>query len=172
VWSILSAMVAWHRALACQTRHSKTLIYPSCKGTESFWILGFLADQARLSVCWSHDTWPDTWTCEAMRCWGFKRWTSNASLPVCFRLSVWAVKCCSHLARPCEAFHNWGGKICGTLIDQSHDAWSESGDMTRVMTSIGVGKCGRSQDIRSKSYILTRVGHTTGVTRYLHYKHV
>jgi hypothetical protein len=27
-----------------QTRHSKTLIRPSCKGIESFWILEFLSD--------------------------------------------------------------------------------------------------------------------------------
>jgi hypothetical protein len=32
------------------TRHSKTVIHLSCRGTESFWILRFLSDQARLSV--------------------------------------------------------------------------------------------------------------------------
>jgi hypothetical protein len=50
VRSVLSAMVARHRALARLTRHSKALIRPSCKGTESFRILGFLSDQAELSV--------------------------------------------------------------------------------------------------------------------------
>jgi hypothetical protein len=39
-------MVAWHRALARLTRHSKTFIHPSCKRIESFWILVFLSDQA------------------------------------------------------------------------------------------------------------------------------
>jgi hypothetical protein len=39
-----------HRALARLTKHSKTLINLSCKGTESFWILRFLSDQAGLSV--------------------------------------------------------------------------------------------------------------------------
>jgi hypothetical protein len=43
-------MVVWHRVLARLTEHSKALIRPSCKGTESFWIFEFLSDQARLSV--------------------------------------------------------------------------------------------------------------------------
>jgi hypothetical protein len=43
-------MIARHRALAHLTRHSNTLIRPSSKGIESFWILGFLSDQAELSV--------------------------------------------------------------------------------------------------------------------------
>jgi hypothetical protein len=59
VWLVLSAMVTWHRALAHLTRHSKTLICLSCKGTESFWILEFLSDQAGLSACWARDIWPD-----------------------------------------------------------------------------------------------------------------
>jgi hypothetical protein len=50
MWSVHSAKVAWHRALVHLTRHLMTLIRPSCKGTESFWILGFLTDQAGLSV--------------------------------------------------------------------------------------------------------------------------
>jgi hypothetical protein len=52
-------MVAQHRALARQTRRLKTLIHPSCKGIESFWILKFLSDQTRLSVYRSHDTRPN-----------------------------------------------------------------------------------------------------------------
>jgi hypothetical protein len=43
-------MVARHRALARLTRHVKTMIHLSRKGTESFLILGFLSDQAGLSV--------------------------------------------------------------------------------------------------------------------------
>jgi hypothetical protein len=133
------------------------LIRLSCKGTESFWILRFLLDQAGLSVHRSRGTWPDTQTCEAARCWCFKCWMSHASLPSCFWLSVRVVRCCSHLARPCKVFHNLGGKTCGTLINQSHDAWSESED------TIGVGKCDQSRDIWPKSYLPTGVGHTIEV---------
>jgi hypothetical protein len=43
-------MVARHKVLGHLTRHSKILIRPSCKGTESFWILEFLSYQAGLSV--------------------------------------------------------------------------------------------------------------------------
>jgi hypothetical protein len=53
VWWSLSTMDAQHRPLSLLTRHSKILIHPSCKGTEPFWILKFLSDQARLSVRWS-----------------------------------------------------------------------------------------------------------------------
>jgi hypothetical protein len=49
------------------------------------------------------------------------------------------------------------------LIDRSRDARLESGDTTGFVTSIGVEKCDPSQDIRSESYLSTRVGHTTGV---------
>jgi hypothetical protein len=177
-WSVLNAMVAWHRVLTLLTRHSKTFIRPSCKGTESFWILGFLTNQAGVSVCWSRGTWPDSWTCEVMRCWGFECWTSHASLPICFQLSVQTVRCYSHLARPCEIFHNWGDKTWGTLIDRNHDARPESGDTIGVMMPTGVGKCDRSWDIWPESYLPIRVGHTTEVTYttrvviYLHYKHV
>jgi hypothetical protein len=59
VWSILSAMVAWYRALARLTRHLKILIHLSCMGTKSLWILGFLLDHVRLSALWSRGSWPD-----------------------------------------------------------------------------------------------------------------
>jgi hypothetical protein len=111
------------------------------RGTESFLILRFLLDQVGLSVCLLRDTWPDTWTCEAMRWWGCKHWMSHASLPVYFWLSVRAVRCCNHLDRPCQVFHIWGGKTCGTLIDRSRDAWSESGDTIGVVMSIRIRKC-------------------------------
>jgi hypothetical protein len=156
-------MVTRHRALARLTRYSKALIRWSSKGIESFWILGFLLDQAGPSVHWLRDTWSDTWTCEAMRCWGFECWTRDASLPVYFWLSVPALRCCSHLARSCEVFHSWGGKTCGLLIDRSCDAWPESGDMTRVTTSTGVRKCDQSRDIRLESCLPTGVGHMTEV---------
>jgi hypothetical protein len=146
-------MVVWHRALAYLTRHLKTIIRPSCKGTKSFWILRILSYQAGLSVHRSHGTWPNIWTC----------WTSHASLPVCCWLSVWAVRCCSYLARQCEVFHNWGGKTCNTLIDRSRDARPESGDTNGVVTSTGVGKCEKSRDIQPESYLSTEVGHRTGV---------
>jgi hypothetical protein len=32
------------------------LIHPSCKGIESFWMLGFLSDQFGLSARWSRST--------------------------------------------------------------------------------------------------------------------
>jgi hypothetical protein len=144
MWSVLSAIFARLRASARLTRHSKTLIHPRCKGTESFWILKFLSDQTGLSVHWLHDTWPNTQTYEAMRCWGFKHWMSHSSLPVYFSLSVQVVRCCSHLDWPCEVFHNWGDKTCIMLISRSHDARLESGDTTRVVTSIGVRKCDQS----------------------------
>jgi hypothetical protein len=159
-------MVAQHRTLARLTRHSKTLIHPSYRGTMSFWILMFLSDQAGLSVVGhtAHDL--TTWACKTVRYWGFERWSSHAPLPVCFQLSVWAVRCYSHLARSCEVFHIWGGKTCGTLIDRSRDTQPELGDMTGVVTSTGVRKCNQSRDIRPESYL------PTGVMIYLHYKHV
>jgi hypothetical protein len=165
-------MVAQHRALALLIRHSKTLIRPSCKGVESFWILRILSDQVGLSVISRTAHVLTTRACEAMRYWGFERWSNQAYLLVCFRLSVQLVRCYSHLARSYEVFHNWGGKTCGTLIDWSHDARPESGDTTGVVTSIGVRKCNRGQDIQPESYLSTRVGHTIGVVMYLHYKHV
>jgi hypothetical protein len=54
----------------------------------------------------------------------------------------------------------------------------EPGETSKVVMSTGVRKYDRSRDIRSESYLLTRVGHatdvahTTGVMIYLHYKHV
>jgi hypothetical protein len=136
-------MVTWHRALARLTRHSKTLICSSYRGTESF-ILKFLSDQTGLSVVGRAAHGLTTWTCEAMRYWGFECWSSHASLSVCFRLGVQAVRCYSHLARSCKVFHNWGDKTCGTLIDRSRDAHPESGDTTVVVTLTGVRKCDRS----------------------------
>jgi hypothetical protein len=47
------------------------------------------------------------------------------------------------------------------LIDRSHDARPESGDMSEVVMSTGVGKGDPSRDIRPESYLLTRVGHMT-----------
>jgi hypothetical protein len=157
-------MVAWHRALAHLTRHSKTLIHLSCKGTEYFWILGFLSDQAGLSVIHRAADGLTTLACEVVRYWGFERWLSHASRPICFQLSILAVRCCSHLARPCEVFHSWGGKTCGMLIDYSRDEWPESGDTTKVVMLTGVRKWDQSQYIRSESCLPTGVGHTTRVT--------
>jgi hypothetical protein len=179
-------MTAWRRAHL--TKHWKSW---DTRGTESFWILGFLSDQDGLSAHWSHDTWPNTWTCEVVRCWGFKCWTSHALYSNCYWLGVRVVRCCSHLTRPCVVFHRWVGKTCGTLIDQSHDAWPESGDTTGAMTSIRVRKCDQSWDIRpelryttgvassDQSHVfrpesrirpelrlLTRVRHTTEVTSF------
>jgi hypothetical protein len=48
----------------------------------------------------------------------------------------------------------------------------KSRDTSKVVTSIGVGKCDRSWDIQSESYPLTGVGHMIGVVIYLHFKHV
>jgi hypothetical protein len=64
--------------------------------------------QAKCSLValWLCGAWPDYSRMRSCVTWGFKRWTSHVSLPVCFRLSVWAVRWCSHLARPCEVFHS------------------------------------------------------------------
>jgi hypothetical protein len=43
--SVLTVVAARHRAMAHLTRHSNSMIHPSCKGTKSFWVLGFLVDQ-------------------------------------------------------------------------------------------------------------------------------
>jgi hypothetical protein len=137
-------MVTRHRALVRLTRHSKTLIHPSCRGTMSFWILGFLSDQARLSVVGRTTHELTTRAYKVMRYWGFERWSGRASLPVCFWLIIRALGCCSHLARPCEVFHSWDGKTCDTLIDRSHDVPPESGDTIEIVTSTGVRKCDRS----------------------------
>jgi hypothetical protein len=137
-------MVTWHRALARLTRHLKTLISPSFKGIESFWILKFLSDQAGLSVVDRAAHGLTTWACEAMRYWGFEHWSSHVSLPVCFRLSVQAIRCYSHLAWPCEVVHSWGGKTCGTLNGRSHDARPKSRDTTGVVMSTRVGLYDRS----------------------------
>jgi hypothetical protein len=58
---------------------------------------------------------------------------------VCFWLSDHAVRCCSHLARSSEVFHNWVGKTCGTIYDRSRDALSKSGIWPESRLSIGVG---------------------------------
>jgi hypothetical protein len=156
-------MVAQHRALAHLTRHSKILIHPSCKGTKCFRILGFLSGQAGLSVVGRATHGLTTWASEAMKYLCFKHWMSHVSLLVCFRLSVHSIRCWSHLARPCEVFHSWGGKMCGTLIEWSRDAWPESIDTARVMMSTRIGKCDWNQHIRPESRSPTRVAHTIGV---------
>jgi hypothetical protein len=67
---------------------------------------------------------------------------------------------------------------CGVLIDRSHDAQLELGEMPKVVTSIGVRKYDRSWDIRPESYLSTGVGHAIEVAHmakvviYVHYKHV
>jgi hypothetical protein len=58
----------------------------------------------------------------------------------------------SHLAQPCEVFHNCGGKTCGTLINRNHDARPELGDTIEVATSTRVEDWEQSWDIRPKSY--------------------
>ena len=112
MWSVLSVMAVWHRAWAHVTRHSKILIRLSCMGTESLWILGFVSDRARLSALWSRSSWPDYSCLRSRANRGFECWSSHASLPVCFWLSVQAIRCYSHLARPCKVFHNWGKRCC------------------------------------------------------------
>jgi hypothetical protein len=130
----------------------------------------FLSYQTGLSVHWLRGHRSDSWTCEVVRCWDFKRWTGHASL-VCFRLSESgrAVRCCSHLARPCKVFHKWVRKTCGTIYDQSHDVWPESHLLTRVRHTTRVASSDQSQEydwshvFRLESRLLTGVGHTTGV---------
>jgi hypothetical protein len=125
----------------------------------------------------SRGTWSDYSRMRSCVIWGFERWSSHVSLPVCFWLSVRVVRYCNHLAQPCEVFHSWDGKTGGVLIKWSRDAWSESGDASEIVTSIGVGKDDRSRDIWPESYLPTGVGHATkvahmtGVVIYLHYKH-
>jgi hypothetical protein len=151
---------------------------PGLLGTESFQILRFFSNHNKLSAFWSRDTWPNYSCMQNCAIWAFERWSSHASLAVYFWLSAWAVRCCSYLAQPCEVFHNWGDKTGGTLIDQSHDAQPESGETSEVVTSTGVRKCDRSQDIWLESYLpigvrhATKVMNMTGVMIYLHYKQV
>jgi hypothetical protein len=105
MWSVLSAVPVWHRAEACLTRHLKTLIHLSCLGTESLQILRFVSDQTRLSALWARGSWPDYSCMQSRVIYDFEHWLSHAPLPVCFQLSVRAIRCCSHLAWPCEVFH-------------------------------------------------------------------
>jgi hypothetical protein len=64
------------------------------------------------------------------------------------------------------------------LIDRSRDARSESVDASEYVTSTGVGKSDRSQEVRQELGSTAGVGHTTevvhmtGVVIYLHYNHV
>jgi hypothetical protein len=69
---------------------------------------------------------------------------------VCFQLTVRAIRCCSHLAQPCEVFHSRVGKTCGTIYDRSRDVWPESWHATRIRHMTGVASS-------------TRVSHTTRV---------
>jgi hypothetical protein len=108
------------------------------------------SDRDKLSAVWSCGTWPD-YCMRNCAIWGFECWLSYVSLPVCFQLSVWAIRCYSHLSQPCEVFHNYGGKTGGTLIDQSHDVRQELGDTSEVAMLTGVRKCDRSRDIRPES---------------------
>jgi hypothetical protein len=50
--------------------------------------------------------------------WGFERWSSHVSLLVYFGLSVWALRCYSHLAQPCDVFHSWGQDVVCITIKQ------------------------------------------------------
>jgi hypothetical protein len=88
VWSVLSAMVAWHRALACLTRHMEILIHLSCMGIESLRIFRFLLDHARLSALWSRGSWPDyscMQSCEIQRFWTL--------IESCIPFSLLSTKC-------------------------------------------------------------------------------
>jgi hypothetical protein len=114
VWSIPSVMVMRHWAWARLTRHLKMLIRLSCMGVESIWILEFLSDHTKLSALWSRGSCPDFSCIRSHEIWGFECWSNHASLSVYFWLSVWAVRCCSHLARSCEVFHNWGRDVVYT----------------------------------------------------------
>jgi hypothetical protein len=104
-----------------------------------------------------------------VRCWGFERWISHALYSNCFWLSVRVVRCCSHLARPCVAFHRLVGKTCGTLINRNRDARPELRDMVGVVTSTGIRIYDQSHIfwpesvIRLESCLLTGVGYTTRV---------
>jgi hypothetical protein len=120
-------------------------------GTESLQIHGFFSIHDKLSALWSHVTWPDYSCIRNCAIWGFERWSSLASLPVYFWLRVQAIRCCSHLARPYDVFHSWGGKTDGTLIDRSCDAQPESGETSEVVTSAGVKKYDQSHIFQSVS---------------------
>jgi hypothetical protein len=120
-------------------------------GIEFLRILEFFSNHAKLSALWSRGSWPDYSRMRSCAIWDFERWSSHASIPVYFRLSVWVVRCCSRLARPCKVFHSWDGKIGGALIDRSRDAQPEWGEMSEVVTSIGVRKCDQSHIVRLES---------------------
>jgi hypothetical protein len=58
------------------------------------------------------------------------------------------------------------------------DSWTPNWLGPESGSAYGVGKYDQSQDIRPESYLPIGVGHTTevtyttGVVKYLHYKHV
>jgi hypothetical protein len=90
------------------------LIHLSCIVTESLRILRFVSDHSRLSALWSHSSWPNHSWMRSHENWGFECWLSHASHPVYFWLSVWAVRCHSHLAQPCDVFDSWGKDVVCT----------------------------------------------------------
>jgi hypothetical protein len=149
---------------------------PGLLGTESLRIIRFFSYHDKLSALWSGGTWTDYSCMRNYVICSFERWLSHASLPVYFWLSVRAVRCCSHLVRPCKVFYSCG-KTGGALIDQSHGAQPESGETSKVVTWTGVRKCNWSR-IWPESYLPTgikhaiEVVHMTGVMIYLCYKHV
>jgi hypothetical protein len=116
MWSVLSVVATWHRAWARLTRHSKSLIHLSYMGTESLCILGFVSDCAGLSALWSRGSSPDYSCMRSCVNWCFERWLSHAFLLVHFWLSVQAIRCYNHLARPCDVFHSWGKDVVCTKI--------------------------------------------------------
>jgi hypothetical protein len=123
MWSVLSVVATWHGARTQLTRHSKIMIHLSCMGIESQRILGFVSDHTRLSTLWSCSSWPYYSCLRSHENWGFQCWSSHASLPVYFRLSVQAVRCCSHLARPCEVFDSWGKDVVCTKMKQMQQSY-------------------------------------------------
>jgi hypothetical protein len=79
-------------------------------------MLGFASNRTKLSALWSRGSWPNYSCMRSYAIWGFECWSSLASLLVSFQLSVWAVRCCSHLARLCEVFHSWGQDVFAKKI--------------------------------------------------------
>jgi hypothetical protein len=155
-------MVVRHWALCLAQRRAKAKCSPGqtfkdidpprLLGTKSLWILGFVSDHAKLTTLWSRGLWHDYSRMRSCAIWRFERWSIHASLPVCFRLSIRAVRCYSHLARSYEVFHIWGGKTV-MMRDRSQEIrlklWRrpESGRATGVISSDRSQTCDRSCDI-------------------------
>jgi hypothetical protein len=128
----------WHYAWARLTRHSKTLICPSYMRTVSLRILGFVSDHVGLSALWSHGSWPDYSHMWSRENWGFKPWSSHASLPVYFWLSIQALRCCSIKPGHAKSFTAEVRDVVCTKITQMHIDVSYAAPQSHVIVNVAL----------------------------------